>query len=101
MALAAAETLGAHGYASAAHCVLGVIALRRGDLAAAATSHRQPSRPGSHFADAYARAETTMAQAQVTEARDGPAAAIGHIRRGCADLPAHRRLLLGDPAISA
>ena len=42
-----------------------------------------------------------MAQAQVTEARDGPAAAIGHIRQVCADLPAHRGLLLGDPAISA
>ena len=42
-----------------------------------------------------------MAQAQVTEARDGPAAAIGHIRRVCADLPARRGLLLGDPAISA
>jgi hypothetical protein len=101
MALAAAETLGAHGYASAAHCVLGAIALRRGDLAAAAHHIASRRARGSHFADAYARAETTMAQAQVTEARDGPAAAIGHIRRVCADLPAHRGLLLGDPAISA
>ena len=31
-ALAIAETMGAHGYASTAHCILGVIALRRGDM---------------------------------------------------------------------
>ena len=35
-ALAAARDLGAHGYAAAAHAVLAVIELRRGDLAAAA-----------------------------------------------------------------
>src|SRR5262249_45151277 len=34
--LAVAEFLGAHAYSAAAHCVLGMIALRRGDLAAAA-----------------------------------------------------------------
>ena len=34
-ALATAETLGAHGYAAAARGVLGLIALRRGDIAAA------------------------------------------------------------------
>ena len=38
-----------------------------------------------------------MAQAQVGEGRDGPTAAIGRIRQVCADLPAHRGLLLGDP----
>ena len=38
-----------------------------------------------------------MAQAQVGERRDGPTAAIGRIRQVCADLPAHRGLLLGDP----
>lgn len=100
MALAAAETLGAHGYASAAHCVLGVIALRRGDLAAAA-HHIASRRARGGISLTPTRAETTMAQAQVTKARDGPAAAIGHIRQVCADLPAHRGLLLGDPAISA
>jgi DNA-binding CsgD family transcriptional regulator len=100
-ALATAETLGAHGYAWTAHCILGVIALRRGDLATAA--HHIASRPAPmpHVPGLYARAETTMAQAQITEARDGPAAAIGHLRQVCADLPAHRGLLLGDPAASA
>ena len=73
-ALATAETLGAHGYASTAHCVLGVIALRRGDIAAAA--HHIASRPAPmpHFPGLYARTQTTVAEAQITEARDGLAA---------------------------
>jgi DNA-binding CsgD family transcriptional regulator/tetratricopeptide (TPR) repeat protein len=100
-ALATAEDLGAHGYASTAHSVLGVIALRRGDITAAA--HHIASRLASspHFPGLYARAEVTMAEAQIIEARHGPAAAVGHIRQACADLPAHRGLLLGDPATAA
>jgi DNA-binding CsgD family transcriptional regulator len=99
-ALANAEILGAHGYASSAQCVLGVIALRRGDIAAAA--HRIACRTETmpHFPGLYARTETTLAQAQISEARDGVAAAIGHIRQVCADLPAHPGFLLGDPAIA-
>jgi DNA-binding CsgD family transcriptional regulator len=42
-----------------------------------------------------------MAQAQITEAHDGQAAALGHLRQACADLPARPGLLLGDPAIAA
>ena len=100
-ALATAETFGAHGYASAAHCVLGVIALRRGDSAAAASHIASRPAPMPHFPGLYARTETTMTEAQISEARGGPAAAIGHIRRVCADLLAHRGLLLGDPALAA
>jgi hypothetical protein len=54
-----------------------------------------------HFPGLYARAETTLAQAQIGEARDGPAAVIGHIRQICADLPARPGLLLGDPVTAA
>ena len=43
-ALAAAQTLAAHGHAWVARSVLGMIALRRGDLAAAAR-HIRPARP--------------------------------------------------------
>jgi hypothetical protein len=43
-ALTTAETLGAGGYASTACCVLAVIALRGGDIAAAARSHCQHPR---------------------------------------------------------
>src|SRR5262249_56900435 len=96
-ALAAAEIPGAHGYASAAQCVLGVIALRRGDIAAAAHHIACRTEAMPHFAGLYARAETTLAQARSSDARDAPAAAIRHIHRRCAPLPAHTRLLLSEP----
>ena len=100
-ALATAETLGADGYASTAHCVLAVIALRRGDIAAAAQHIAGLPAPIPHFPGLYARTETTLAQAQITEARDGPAAAISHIRQAGAGLPACQGLLSGDPALAA
>ena len=99
-ALAVAKTLGAHGYAAAAHAVLAIIELRRGDLAAADQHLTSRPAPGPQFADLYARAETTMAEAQITEARDGPAAALGHLRQLCADLEDRPGLLLGDPALA-
>jgi DNA-binding CsgD family transcriptional regulator len=80
--------------------VLSVIELRRGDIAAA-TQHLAARPAGDpQFADLYARAETTTAQAQITEARDGPAAALGHLRQLCADLEARPGLLVGDPALA-
>jgi DNA-binding CsgD family transcriptional regulator len=99
-ALAAAETLTAHGYAAAAHCVLGLAALRRGDLTAAAHHITCRTEPMPHFAGLYARAETAFAQAQISEAGDGPAAAIAHLRPVCAGLPLPG-VLLGDPAAAA
>jgi DNA-binding NarL/FixJ family response regulator len=100
-ALATAQTLGAHGYVTAAHCVLSVIELRRGDIAAA--DRHLACRPalGPQFADIYARAETTAAEAQIAEARDGPAAALGHLGMLGADLLGRPGLLLGDPALAA
>ncbi len=41
-----------------------------------------------------------MAEAQVTEARGGPAAALGHLRQLCADLEARPGLLIGDPTLA-
>jgi tetratricopeptide (TPR) repeat protein len=100
-ALAVARDLRAHGYTATAHSVLSVIELRRGDIAAAA--QHLTSRPATspQFADLYARAETTMAEAQITEAREGPAAALCHLRQLCADLEARPGLLVGDPALAA
>jgi DNA-binding NarL/FixJ family response regulator len=100
-ALATSRALGAHGYAATAHSVLAMIELRRGDLAAAAQHVDRRRAAGPQFADMYARAEATMAEARLTEARDGPAAALGHLRRVRADLPHHPGLLLGDPAAAA
>jgi DNA-binding CsgD family transcriptional regulator len=99
-ALAAAAPLGADGHVFTAQCVLAVIALRSGDVAAAA--HYIASRDAeTHVADRYAWAETTLGEAHVQAARAGPAEAIGHIRRVCADLPARPGLLLGDPAAAS
>ena len=95
------EALGAHGYAATAHSVLSVIELRRGDIAAAAQHLACRPAASPQFADLYARAETTMAEAQVTEARDGPAAALGHLGQFRADLEARPGILLGDPALAA
>jgi DNA-binding CsgD family transcriptional regulator len=97
-ALATAQALGAHGYAAAAHCVLAMIALRRGDLTAAARHIASRPGPDPQYADTYSRAETSLAHAQITEARDGPAAAIGPLRQLAADLAVRPGLLLGDPA---
>jgi hypothetical protein len=99
-ALAIAAALGAHGYASTARTVLAVIELRRGDVGAAAGHLASRHETGPQFAKVYAHPEATLAEAQVTEARDGPAAALGHLRRLCADLEARPGLLLGDPALA-
>jgi DNA-binding CsgD family transcriptional regulator len=100
-ALAIARDLGAHGYAATAHSVLSVIELRRGDLAAAAQHLASRPAAGPQFADLYARPETTVAEAQITEARDGPAAALGQLRQLGTDLEARPGLLSGDPALAA
>src|SRR4029077_8091078 len=75
--LATAQALGAHAYAAAAHCVLAVTELRRGDIAAATRPPASRPATGPQFPDIYARPETTLAQVYVLEARDGPAAALG------------------------
>src|SRR5215472_10450342 len=100
-ALASAETLGADAYASTAHRVLAVIALRRGDIAAAAQHIADLPAAIPHFPGVYARTETNLAQAQITEVYNGPAAALNHIRQAGTALPACQGLLSGDPAFAA
>ena len=100
-ALATAETVEAHGYAAAAHHVLGLIALRRGDIAAAAHHIACQTEAAPPYASSYSRAATALVQAQISEARDDTTAAAGHIRRACADLISHRGLLLQVPATAA
>ena len=78
-----------------------MIALRRGGIAAAAQHIADLPARIQHFPALYARTETTLARAQIIEARDGPAAAISHIRQAGSGLPAHQGLLAGDPALTA
>ena len=100
-ALASAETLAAHGHAWVARSVLGMIALRRGDLAAAARHIASRPAPMPQPAGIYARAETALAEAQIAEARTGPVAALSLVRDICAGLPARRGLLAAEPAAAA
>ncbi len=91
----------ARSYASLAHCLLALIALRQDDLATA--GHHLASRPAPipRTAATYARSAVSMAQARVAEAREGPAVAIGHFRGVCADLQHRPGVLLGEPGIPA
>ena len=57
-AVAIAQDLGAHGYAAAAHSVLSMIELRRGDLATAVQHLACRTATSPQFADLYARPET-------------------------------------------
>ncbi len=87
-------------HCSVALSVLGTVALRRGDLRAAAghLRNRQLYPPGGGW---YARTAALLAEAQLTEAASGPAAAMelaGPIYRG---LPGRRAVLIGEPAAPA
>jgi DNA-binding CsgD family transcriptional regulator len=100
-ALATAEALGAHGCAATARRVLGLIALRRGDIAAAAHQMAYQAEVMPHYVSRYSRTETALVKARISEARDDAAAAVGQIRQACADLISHRGLLLEAPATAA
>lgn len=91
----------ASSYASLGHGLLALIALRRGDLATAARHLASCRAPVPPLVSAYARSVASMTQAKVAEAREGPAAAIRHIRTVCADLPHRPGVLLGEPGIPA
>ncbi len=99
-ALRTARAQGFPLHCSLALSVLGTVALRRGDLRAAAghlrTRRSYPQPPGW-----YARTATLLAEAQVTEAASGPAAAMelaGPIYHG---LPDRRSVLIGEPVAPA
>jgi DNA-binding NarL/FixJ family response regulator len=100
-ALASAETGGADQYAWAAHGVLAVVALRCGDVTAAARHVVGVPTQIPHPPGLFGLAETTLAQLQIAEARDGPAAAMSGIRQAGDSLQASRGLLSGDPDLAA
>ena len=100
-ALRHAQTLGAHSYAVTARSVLAVIELRRGDVEVAARHLRSRPVSGPQFADIYARSESMLAEAQIIEVRDGPAAALSCLGDFSFDLPGRPGPLLADPALAA
>jgi DNA-binding CsgD family transcriptional regulator/tetratricopeptide (TPR) repeat protein len=95
---ARAQSLPLH--CSVALSVLGTVALRRGDLRAAA-GHLRSRRSYPPPAGWYARTATLLTEAQVAEAAAGPAAAMelaGPIYR---ELPGRRGVLIGEPSAPA
>jgi DNA-binding CsgD family transcriptional regulator len=99
--LEAADAVGAHLLAASARSALSVAALRSGDLETAARhlhgDRADPARPGSSFtAD-----RMDLIEAQVTEAREGPRAAMAALTGLYEGLPEHNWTLLGDPTTPA
>lgn len=97
-ALEMAANLGAQGCAATAHRVLGLVALRRGDVVATAHHLAGETETIPPFASAYSRSRAALAQARVCEVRGDVAAAVGHIREVSAGLASYRGLLLGGSA---
>jgi len=93
-ALATAQELGAHGHAAAAHRVLALTALRRGDIAAATQQMAVHAQGMPDDAGGRGRTETALIQARISQARGDASAAQGLIRQVGADLESGRGLLL-------
>ncbi|HEY2125584.1 MAG TPA: hypothetical protein VGH77_00205 [Streptosporangiaceae bacterium] len=91
----------ASSYAALGRCLVALIALRQGDLTAAAQNLSGQPAPVPYPAAIYARSAASMIHAQAAEACAGPAAAVRHIREICAVLPARPGVLLGEPGIPA
>jgi len=100
-ALSAAGNLGADDHAATARCLLALIDLRRGELAAAAAHLARPTSAGPDLAGAYASPEGLAVRAYVMEAANGPAAVQDQVHRLSEDLTTRPGLLLGDAAMAA
>jgi DNA-binding NarL/FixJ family response regulator len=100
-ALDLAEAMGGDSYVASARSVLAVIELRRGHVETAAGHIRSRPLSSSHFADIYTRPESALGEAQVVEARDGPAAALRCLTAFCTGFPGRPGPLLADPALAA
>ncbi len=100
-ALHAADSLGAHLDASLALTVLGVIALRRGDIHAAEQHLRSGDARLPEEMRTRRDARRDVLAAQIAELRNGPQAAA-HLLAGIySELPRCRWLLLAEPACAA
>jgi DNA-binding CsgD family transcriptional regulator len=94
-----ATALGSHLHGSGAPAILATVALRRGDLNAAARHAQSPQAWG--LGPAYADTWDTVVAAQVEEAKSGPKAAVKMLTDVYAELETHRFLLMCDPACAA
>jgi len=98
--LSVAAALGSHLHGSGAEAVLATVALRRGDLSAAAQHMRGPQ-ARRRLGAAYAGTWDMVVAAQVEEARNGPEAALRRLGDVYTGLRTHRFLLMCDPTCAA
>jgi DNA-binding CsgD family transcriptional regulator len=97
-ALAHTGAVGMRLHGSIARSIRAVVALRHGDLHAAARQIENCPSPACHFVSAYEAAWNGLVSAQVEEARNGPGAAMSRLDHLHDDLGEHRYLLMSDPA---
>ena len=99
--LGVASALGNYLHGSGAQAILATVALRRGDLSAAAQHMKSPPAWRPDFGAAYTATWDTIVAAQIEEARNGPGAALKLLADVYAELRTHRFLLMCDPACAA
>jgi DNA-binding CsgD family transcriptional regulator len=99
--LATADQLGPHPLAPGALCVLATVALRRGDLRAAAQHVKSYRALLAANPVTFGSAHFAWVEAQLADAQDGPVGAFEVMTSIYDCLPARRGLLVGDPALAA
>jgi DNA-binding CsgD family transcriptional regulator len=96
-ALAHTGAVGMRLHSSLARSILAVVALRQGDLHAAARQIENSPAPAYHFVSAYEATWNGLVAAQVEEARNGPGAAMSRLDGLYGEIGEHRYLLMSDP----
>lgn len=99
--LATGEALGMHLFTPLALVLLAEVALRRGDLLAAAAHLDRPEAGRACYAPANAGTRRLLLAARLTELRDGAPDAVAALAEVYVELPRHRGVLAGDPAAAA
>jgi DNA-binding CsgD family transcriptional regulator len=97
-ALAHTGAVGMRLHSSIARSILAIVALRQGDLHAAARQIDSAPDPAFHFVSAYEATWNGLVAAKVEEARNGPGAAMSALDGMYASLADHRYLFMSDPA---
>lgn len=97
-AVRSANASGPFFYESFLMPILATVALRQGDLRAAAEYAERLSALGHYYGSAYQTGGVRVVAAQVLEASRGPQAALDFLAEVFADLREHRTTLMADPA---
>ncbi|WP_284454729.1 ATP-binding protein [Actinomadura madurae] len=100
-ALEAAEVVGAHLLGACARSALSLAALRSGDLETATEHSHGDGDAGGPAPPPFDLTRSELVRAQVTEACDGPRAAVPGLSRLLDGLADHNRALTCDPTAAA